>query len=128
MNYKIIATTVSALLLASAVLYLAWILGTTTNERSMNLMVTIGGTVLGWLIGILATPYDVAEKDQFTIYAKTISAFLSGYAVAKVDRLVDAILDPALALHDLAPFRILAFLSAAGISFILVFVFRRYAR
>ena len=55
----------------------------------MNILVLLFGGLLGWVTGILATPLDSNEKSQFSAYAAAISTFLTGFVVAKADKLFE---------------------------------------
>jgi len=50
------------------------------------------GTALGWASGILLAPYQEEEK-RFQRLSKGIAGFLSGYAVGKLDRVFDLLMD-----------------------------------
>jgi hypothetical protein len=43
------------------------------------------GASLGWVIGILFSPYDPKEQSAFGELAKLIYGFLSGYVLSKFD-------------------------------------------
>jgi hypothetical protein len=43
------------------------------------------GASLGWLVGILASPYDPAEESTFGKFAQLIYGFLAGYGFSKFD-------------------------------------------
>ena len=43
------------------------------------------GASLGWVVGILASPYDPTEKSAFGRFGQLIYGFLSGYALSKLD-------------------------------------------
>jgi hypothetical protein len=47
------------------------------------------GGLVGWVTGILATPDDPTQQALFSRNAATISAFISGFIVAKLDRLFE---------------------------------------
>ncbi len=53
------------------------------------------GTSLGWAAGILLAPYEKEEKAQFQRLSKSVAAFLGGYAVGKIDRIFDLLMDKA---------------------------------
>jgi hypothetical protein len=56
------------------------------------LLAAMVGAALGWATGILLAPYNVEEK-RFRRLSKGIAGFLSGYAVGKIDRVVDLLFD-----------------------------------
>lgn len=56
------------------------------------LLAAVVGVALGWATGILLAPYHVEQK-RFRQLSKGIAGFLSGYAVGKIDRVFDLLLD-----------------------------------
>lgn len=56
---------------------------------SINILIACFGGVLGWIVGILATPLDSNETAKFSSYTAAISTFLTGFLVAKLDRLFE---------------------------------------
>ncbi len=93
----------------------------------LNITVIICGIALGWAAGILISPYDKEEKIQFGAITKAVSAFASGYLLAKIDPLVAKILDPAILASSLAMFRLMAFVASFLFGAIIAFVFRSYS-
>lgn len=57
----------------------------------LSLLALLGGC-LGWLTGILVVPLTKTEVSTFSVYAKVISGFVSGYALSKVDPLITHLL------------------------------------
>ena len=60
-----------------------------STSRLLNILILVFGGLLGWTIGILATPRDASERAQFSAYVAGVSTFLSGFVVAKVDKLYE---------------------------------------
>jgi hypothetical protein len=71
---------------ASALVRASFNIGT---DHWLNVVLLIFGGLLGWVTGILSTPLDKDEKSQFSAYAAAISTFLSGFVVAKVDKIYE---------------------------------------
>jgi hypothetical protein len=86
-NWKLtgsfVATSVWAFITAS--LLWAWWDGIATLSALV-------GVALGWSAGILLAPYDDEEK-RFQKLSKSIAGFISGYLVAKSDRVFDLVTD-----------------------------------
>ena len=57
--------------------------------RAVYALLWIASVAVGALLGILATPYDRQEQDGFRATGATLSAFLSGFVVSKLDRLFE---------------------------------------
>jgi len=96
---------------------------------SMALLGALVGTALGWVAGILLAPYKEEEK-RFQRLSKGIAGFLSGYAVGKIDRVFDLLIDKTTGHPIILDLRVLrtfgmtlACLVVAGVT---VFVARTY--
>jgi hypothetical protein len=86
------------------------------------------GLAAGWAAGILLAPYQ-SEKDRFREYVKLVSAFLTGYAVTKLDRLFELWFDPAhgpLILNPVFAHRALVCVSSFLLATVITYVSRKY--
>ena len=111
-------------LIVTAFLVLGWLLSEDVPQRIATTGGILFGIALGWLFGVFLSPYDERDQLAFTRAGKAVTAFLSGYALAKVDRLVDAMLAPALVTQLVPGFRALAFGSSFIVALILTYLFR----
>ena len=93
----------------------------------INLLLVLFGGLLGWVTGILATPVDRAERKLFSTYVAAISTFLSGFVVAKLDRLFEEGLAQN-AFTQLVFQRLLLFASAFLLGCLFTFVGRLYVK
>ena len=86
-NVRLATSYVAALIffLTIAVILIVW-------RDDIALVAALVGTALGWAAGILVAPYEGEEK-RFRQISKGIAGFISGYAVAKIDRVFDLLLD-----------------------------------
>jgi len=86
-NLRLTTSYVAALIffVTMAVILIAW-------RDSMALVAALVGTAMGWAAGVLVAPYEGEEK-RFRRFSKSIAGFISGYAVAKIDRVFDLLLD-----------------------------------
>jgi hypothetical protein len=50
----------------------------------LNILVCLFGSIVGWWLGILLSP-DPTERGKFSTVLKTLSTFVSGFALAKID-------------------------------------------
>jgi len=94
----------------------------------INILLLIFGGLLGWICGILTTPLDATEQSQFSTYAAAISTFLSGFVVAKLDRLFQTALDEKAIVTTAAVGSGLIFGSAFLLGALFTFVGRKYWR
>jgi len=51
---------------------------------ALTMVIALFGVSLGWLVGLLASPYDDSGLQRFAKYAGVLSAFLTGYVAAKL--------------------------------------------
>lgn len=59
---------------------------------AQNVLLCLFGAMAGWGTGILATPIRKLDEARFEKLGKIISAFLAGYVVSKLDRLLETAL------------------------------------
>ncbi len=52
----------------------------------LNVLLCRFGGILGWCVGMFISPLNKNEKLEFSEYGKAVSAFLSGFVIAKLDR------------------------------------------
>jgi len=55
-------------------------------ERWLNILICIFGSIVGWSVGMLISPRP-GETQQFSEFRQAISAFVSGFVLAKLDLL-----------------------------------------
>lgn len=94
------------------------------------ILLALTGALIGWVVGILATPLSDAEGRRFGELAKVISGFVSGYLLSKIDPLIDALLSPdqgrALIMNVQVGEEVLTTLSSFFIALLFVFGGRMY--
>jgi hypothetical protein len=93
------------------------------GERWLNILICIFGSIVGWSAGMLVSP-NPGEKRQFSEFRKAISAFISGFVLAKLDLLLGATGSNSLSNGTLLLGRILLF----GTTFLLCLQFTYVAR
>lgn len=124
-NYKLVFSTISTLGLGGVLLWCATKQG--SDQKVIHIAAMVLGAALGWIIGILASPYGDTEQKQFSQLVKDVSVFLSGYALAKIDPIIARIVNPDTLLNNpINILRILIFLSAFLLSLLLTFEHRQY--
>jgi len=80
--------TSAAIASALYLLLIAFLFLYTSNStlRAKLMLAGVVGGVLGWVAGILASPFST-EKDEFTSISKLVYGFVSGWLVNKIDAL-----------------------------------------
>jgi D-alanyl-lipoteichoic acid acyltransferase DltB (MBOAT superfamily) len=129
-NYKLIWSTITAFVLFSALLWCSHSTAVSPTEKDfiLNLSIIILGITIGWIAGILSSPYGEKEKEQFSTIVKGVTVFFSGYALAKVDPIITVILKPKLFLEPVVAFRAIAFCISLLLALVITFVYRKYAK
>jgi hypothetical protein len=59
-----------------------------SGEWWFNVLLCLFGMAAGWTIGVLLSPMTAKEETKFSGFAKALSAFLTGFVVAKFDLLL----------------------------------------
>ena len=128
LNYKIIGTALAAFALSVVIITGCFFITADASERALNLAILVTGYAIGWVIGVLATPYGSGEEQRFAGYKQAISAFVGGYLISKLDSTLVNVLSWNTLQSNIAAYRLFSFTSAILISLLITFVFRRYAR
>jgi hypothetical protein len=98
-----------------------------TDALWINVLVSLIGGLCGWIVGTGLAPYSPQELKRFRDISVTASAFLSGYVVSKLDRLLDATLLQNPTDHAIAWERAGLFIAAFLATAITVFINRFYS-
>jgi hypothetical protein len=61
-------------------------------QSVLYLMLTVAGGAIGWLIGILISPTEPGQSEVFAAYGKALFTFISGFVLAKLDRVFEIFL------------------------------------
>jgi D-alanyl-lipoteichoic acid acyltransferase DltB (MBOAT superfamily) len=128
MNWKLIMSTIAAFVLGVTIVILTFYIGDTTTIKVLSLSIIVLGISIGWVIGIIISPYDTSESKQFSIFAKTLATFISGYLIGKIDKFIEEIFKPSFLFDSVNGFRMIAFVSVLLISMLITFIYRTYAR
>ncbi|MRR11180.1 hypothetical protein EG835_01525 [bacterium] len=126
-NWKLVFTGILGGTMGATLVVLCFRVGASTQDQSLNLAIMVAAMTVGWLLGILVSPYDQDEQKRFSSVTRAVSAFVSGYLAAKLDALINALVAPDLILNPVAGFRALLFLGAALLATIGTFAYRKYA-
>jgi len=126
LNWKIISSTTAGVVIGGTMVVLSFCIGDNQTAVVLNLAILCLGFSVGWVIGILISPYDTEESKRFSIYSKAVGVFASGYLVGKIDKLIEHVFDPTFVLDSVRGFRIIAFLSAVIVAMLVTFIYRWY--
>lgn len=96
------------------------------KDMPLTLLIQFAGIAGGAFLGFLASPKVAGEQAAFLTFAKAISAFLSGYALSKIDHLIEALFNGDIYKDRLVASRLLIFFVAVIISFMTAYSYRIY--
>lgn len=125
-RYSLAATAISGCIVGFALIYLAYRVGPDPAVYPITYLICIFGYILGWIIAIVSTPMNKNDETDLGKFSKLLGSFLTGYVLSKCDKLLEAILDTNKVFTTIAGARLLLFACCFGITFILVFYYRRY--
>ena len=80
-----------AIVFGVALIYLSWLFGATREDVGKNVLALILGALLGWLAGILFSPFNAKQTSRFRFVGKTIAAFVSGYLLGAINPLLESL-------------------------------------
>ena len=122
----VLSASVIALTFTAAILRLAYVLGLPDQSYNTNFLLCLLGALIGWGVGILATPLNQAESARFVTLGQAVSAFLTGYVVSKLDRFLEGALFSKEGIQLAAWQRLGLFTASLLTSLIISFVWRSY--
>lgn len=105
---------------------IAWCVGGTSYDRALLILSSTVGGLLGWLVGIILSPY-AGEEKEFSKLATGISGFVSGYALTKVDEIWKMFMDQKGYTNPAYGQRIAFAVAGFLLVLVLTFVTRRYS-
>jgi hypothetical protein len=128
-NYTtiLVAIAVGPLCLVICAILASWI-SSKLEDKSATWLVQLAGMACGAFLGFLASPRARGEQAAFLTFAKAISAFLSGYALSKIDHLIDSLFKGDIYKDQLLVARLLIFFIAMIISFMIAYSYRAYVQ
>jgi uncharacterized membrane protein YqaE (UPF0057 family) len=125
--WMIITTNISGILIGITLIYLAYWLGVGNQNYLLNWLVCLLGIVIGWSIGLMVSPASEGESHRFSGLAKALSAFLSGYILSKLDRVIEVFLQqPDRFFQEIFLIKLALFLTAFFLGLVVVYVNRIY--
>lgn len=110
---------------------LVWIgrsIGSDFHARLLNYMLIVLGALSGWALGMFFAPYGEGDKEALAQMSKLASVFVTGYAVSKIDRFVEASVFVGSVPDPVSWIRIGLFAGATVLSILVVVTNRIYFR
>jgi hypothetical protein len=106
--------------------YVGWRLAPSVHDALTNILLSLFATAAGTIAGYFASPFSQFQRNRFAGVAKTVSAMLSGYLLAKIDKFVTVLFDPERQASGIGSERILLVVTVALVSALIVFNNRLY--
>lgn len=116
-----ISVTVSVILVV-----LCFKMAPSPQDAYLNIAIVLASVSVGWLLGTFVSPESASEQGRFMTYGKAVSAFVSGYLVSKLDKVVEEILSPQTLAVPLAAFRLSASIAAMISALLVTYILRAY--
>ena len=114
------------LLAFGALALIVWAAGRQGASAPLSIQIIVAGALIGWVVGILVTPLSPGEKSRFSEYGTAISTFITGYLVAKIDRVFDLSIKDRADINELLIGRVLMFVSAFILGALATSIWRTY--
>ena len=129
------ARSVASLLVGFVVFVVVlWIARTVHQELddqgfAQTVLIGVGGWALGWLVGFLISPSTSREIKEFSQAASTISAFVFGFVLAKLEPSLTPLFENGRLINEpIYGIRLLIFMICFAIAAINMYVYREERR
>jgi hypothetical protein len=108
-------------------IWVVWLSSERPKEFAYSFLVGLAGMAVGHILGFFASPYNQGEKTAFSEYGKAVAAFMTGFLLSKLDKLLGIVADPdTLGSHPIYGARALIFIIAMATATITTYVFRTH--
>jgi hypothetical protein len=104
---------------------LFWAAFTMGGSISLNILLLLASGLTGWILGVLVTPLP-HEASRFSEYGKTITAFVSGFLLSKLERLFGLVITQKSDVTDILISRLLLGAASLMLGVLFTFVWRSY--
>jgi hypothetical protein len=88
--FLVIFTNSFAIAFCVSIGYLCFYTSPTPIEQVFNCLIALLGLLLGWALGMFFAPYTDEDAARFSSIGQAVSVFVSGYALSKLDRFLEA--------------------------------------
>lgn len=97
-----VAFIIYLILLIGAVIY-----AENNKEMIMNIIISIFGSTVGWLLGVAASPYYLNEDTRFKTILGSIATFVSGFSLGSLKDSIDNVNFSKIDEYGIAEFRVM---------------------
>jgi hypothetical protein len=110
----------------AAFVCLVWVCFSFGSSPQLNILFLLSGGSIGWILGIFITPTSADEKSNFSQYGKTITSFITGFLLAKIEKIFDLIIKERGDLSDVFVLRSLLLIVSFALGILCTFIWRSY--
>lgn len=108
-------------------IWVVWLSSEKPKEFAYSFLIGLAGMAVGHILGFFASPYNQGEKTAFSEYGKAVAAFMTGFLLSKLDKLLEVVADPeSLKQNSIYGARALIFIIAMATATITTYVFRMH--
>ena len=126
-----VASLLVGFLVFGVVLWIARTVHQELNDEgfAQTVLIGVGGWALGWLVGFLISPSTGQEIKRFSQAASTISAFVFGFVLAKLEPSLTPLFENGRLINEpIYGIRLLIFMICFAIAAINMYVYREGRR
>ncbi len=126
-----VAILLVGLLVFGVVLWIARTVHQELNDEgfAQTVLIGVGGWAVGWLVGFLISPSTGQEIKKFSQAASTIGAFVSGFALAKLEPSLTPLFENGRLINEpIYGIRLLIFMICFAIAAINMYIYREGRR
>lgn len=105
---------------------LGWVCFSFGSSPQLNTLFLFSGSSIGWILGIFMTPTSADEKAKFSEYGKTIASFITGFLLAKLEKIFELIVQERGDLSDVFVVRSLLLIISFALGILCTFIWRSY--
>jgi predicted secreted protein len=126
MDVRMWGATVSAIVFGLVMVVLCIAVADSGVDRCLNIAILMVALASGWLLGVVASPYNNPEAKRFASYTKVISAIVSGYVLGKLDRVIERAVESDQFPSAIESFRMMLFVAALIVAVLVTHAYRSY--
>lgn len=106
--------------------FLFWSCFSIGNSPQLNVLFLFCGGLIGWILGILITPISDTERSRFSEFGKAIATFLTGFLLAKIERIFELAVKDKSDVSDVFIGRSLLLVVSLALGILFTFIWRSY--
>lgn len=96
------------------------------SSPQLNVLFLFCGGLIGWILGILITPISDIEKSRFSEFGKVIATFLTGFLLAKIERVFELAVQEKSDISEVFIGRSLLLVISFALGVLFTFIWRSY--